>query len=82
MGIALDDVFTFSPALLLNVRYGYARFIEQNEARIALDAADAPAWIVRSPHEITVAQERWPDLRFNVMRERGGTRFALAAPDQ
>ena len=29
-GIALDDVFTFSPALLLNVRYGYARFIEQN----------------------------------------------------
>ena len=59
-----------------------ARFIEQNEARIALDAADAPAWIVRSPHEITVAQERWPDLRFNVMRERGGTRFALAAPDR
>ncbi len=29
-GIALDDVLTFSPALLLNVRYGYARFIEQN----------------------------------------------------
>jgi hypothetical protein len=29
-GVALDDVYTFSPALLLNVRYGYARFIEQN----------------------------------------------------
>ena len=29
-GVALDDVYTFSPGLLLNVRYGYARFIEQN----------------------------------------------------
>ncbi|MCC6265141.1 MAG: TonB-dependent receptor [Bryobacterales bacterium] len=29
-GIAFDDVFTFTPSILLNVRYGYARFIEQN----------------------------------------------------
>ncbi len=54
-----------------------ARFIEQNASRIALDAADAPTWLVRSPHEITVAQERWPQLRFSVMRERGGARFTL-----
>lgn len=29
-GLAIDDVYTFGPGLLLNVRYGYARFIEQN----------------------------------------------------
>jgi hypothetical protein len=29
-GVAIDDVYTFGPGLLLNVRYGYARFIEQN----------------------------------------------------
>jgi len=54
-----------------------ARFMEQNAARVALDAADAPTYLVRTPHEITVAQERWPQLRFSVMRERGGARFAL-----
>jgi len=53
------------------------RFLEQNAARVALDAADAPTYLVRTPHEITVAQERWPQLRFSVMRERGGARFAL-----
>lgn len=54
-----------------------ARFIEQNASRIAHDAADTPTWLVRSPHEITVAQERWPQLRFSEMRERGGARFTL-----
>ena len=54
-----------------------ARFLEQNAARVALDAADAPTYLVRTPHEITVAQERWPDLRFSVLRERGGARFTL-----
>src|SRR5690606_22612374 len=54
-----------------------ARFIEQNASRIARDAADAPTWLVRSPHEITVAQERWPQLRFSAMRERGGARSTL-----
>ena len=54
-----------------------ARFIEQNASRIARDAADAPTWLVRSPHEITVAQERWPQLRFSAMRARGGARFTL-----
>ncbi|KAA0210458.1 MAG: peptide chain release factor 3 [Lautropia sp.] len=54
-----------------------ARFMEQNAARVALDAADAPTYLVRTPHEITVAQERWPQLRFSVMRERGGARFVL-----
>ncbi len=58
-----------------------ARFIEQNEARIALDAADAPTYLLRSPHELTVAQERWPDLRFSVLRERGGARFTLHTHD-
>jgi peptide chain release factor 3 len=54
-----------------------ARFLEQNAARVALDAADAPTYLVRTPHEITVAQERWPQLRFSVLRERGGARFTL-----
>ena len=53
------------------------RFLDQNAARVALDAADAPTYLVRSLHEITVAQERWPDLRFSVLRERGGARFTL-----
>ncbi len=57
------------------------RFIEQNASRIAWDAADAPTWLVRSPHEITVAQERWPGLRFSVLRERGGARFTLVDHD-
>jgi peptide chain release factor 3 len=54
-----------------------ARFLEQHASRVALDAADAPTYLVRTPHEITVAQERWPQLRFSVLRERGGARFAL-----
>ncbi len=53
------------------------RFIEQNIARIAWDAADAPTYLVRTPHEITVAQQHWPQLRFSLMRERGGARFSL-----
>ena len=53
------------------------RFLEGNAGRVALDAADAPAVLTASKHEMKVVQEMWPDIRFHVQREHAG----LAARD-
>jgi peptide chain release factor 3 len=48
------------------------RFVEANAGRVALDAADAPAVLTASKHEMKVIQEMWPDIRFHVQREHAG----------
>ncbi len=47
-------------------------FLESNAGRVALDAADAPAVLTASKHEMKVVQEMWPDIRFHVQREHAG----------
>jgi peptide chain release factor 3 len=48
------------------------RFLESNAGRVALDAADAPAVLTASKHEMKVVQEMWPDIRFHAQREHAG----------
>jgi peptide chain release factor 3 len=48
------------------------RFVEANAGRVALDAADAPAVLTASKHEMKVIQEMWPDIRFHAQREHAG----------
>jgi len=48
------------------------RFLESNAGRVALDAADAPAVLTASKHEMKVVQEMWPDIEFHVQREHAG----------
>jgi peptide chain release factor 3 len=48
------------------------RFLEANAGRVALDAANAPAVLTASKHEMKVVQEMWPDIEFHVQREHAG----------
>jgi len=48
------------------------RFLESNAGRVALDAANAPAVLTASKHEMKVVQEMWPDIRFHAQREHAG----------
>ena len=54
------------------------RFLEGNAGRVALDAADAPAVLTASKHEMRVVQEMWPDIRFHVQREHAGLALETA----
>ena len=54
------------------------RFLEGNANRVALDAADAPAVLTASKHEMRVVQEMWPDIRFHVQREHAGLALETA----
>ena len=54
------------------------RFLEGNAGRVALDAADAPAVLTASKHEMKVVQEMWPDIRFHVQREHAGLALETA----
>jgi peptide chain release factor 3 len=51
------------------------RFVEANSFRIAYDAVGAPAFLLNYPTELTVTQERWPDIRFHTLREHAGLVF-------
>lgn len=53
------------------------KFIAQNSSRIAWDASKNVAFLAKTTHEITVAEEHWPDVRFSLMRERGGELIRL-----
>jgi len=52
------------------------KFMDANAAHIARDAVDAVAFLVTSPAQLRVAQERYPDIVFHTMREHGGQVFA------
>jgi peptide chain release factor 3 len=54
------------------------RFLESNAGRVALDAADAPAVLTASKHEMKVVQEMWPDIRFHAQREHAGLALETA----
>jgi peptide chain release factor 3 len=52
-----------------------AQFIDSNAHRIVYDAVDAPTFVCEHPAELSVTQERWPDIEFHKMREHGGLVF-------
>ena len=55
------------------------RFISHNEARIARDTVDAPAYLAKMLVELDVMRERWPRIRFSAFREFGSSSFAPAS---
>src|SRR5690606_13386372 len=57
------------------------RFMSYNEARIARDTVDAPAFLAKMNVELDVAKERWPKIRFSAFREFGSSTFASVAAD-
>lgn len=57
------------------------RFIDANTHRIGRDVADAPAFLASSFSELTIAQERWPGIRFYALREHAGLIFHTELQD-
>jgi peptide chain release factor 3 len=55
------------------------RFVNENAARLATDAADSLALLAKHPAEIAVLRETWPELVFSEMREFNGD-LAAATP--
>jgi peptide chain release factor 3 len=50
----------------------FKRFREQNSAKLALDAADAPAYLLNSRFDLQLTQQRYPKVQFHMMREHAG----------
>jgi len=52
------------------------KFMDANAAHIARDAVNAVAFLVTSPAQLRVAQERYPEIVFHTMREHGAQVFS------
>jgi len=52
------------------------KFMDANAAHIARDAVDAVAFLLTSPAQLRVAQERYPEIVFHTMREHGAQVFS------
>lgn len=52
------------------------RFKQANAAHIAYDVVDAAAFLVSSPAQLRVAEERYPKIRFHAMREHANKVFS------
>jgi peptide chain release factor 3 len=50
----------------------FRRFREQNSAKLATDAAQAPAYLLNSRFDLQLTQQRWPKIQFHPMREHAG----------
>jgi peptide chain release factor 3 len=48
------------------------RFMNANNSRLALDAADTHAYLMSSRYDLELTQERYPKIRFHPMREHAG----------
>ncbi len=49
-----------------------AEFVAAYPARMALDAANALAYLCTSPYDVRLAQERFPKIHFHLLREHAG----------
>ncbi len=47
-------------------------FIEKNQAKLALDGVDALAYLLTSPYDLRLTQERHPKIHFHALREHAG----------
>ena len=51
-------------------------FVNAYPQRMALDAADALAFLCTSPYDVRLAQERFPKIHFHPLREHAGLALA------
>ncbi len=51
-------------------------FTEAYPHRMALDAANALAYLTTSPYDVRLAQERFPNVQFHLLREHAGLSLA------
>jgi peptide chain release factor 3 len=51
-------------------------FMAAYPQRMALDAADALAFLCTSPYDVRLAQERFPKIHFHPLREHAGLALA------
>lgn len=51
------------------------KFMTANQANLAFDVVNAPAFLASSPAQLRVAQERYPEIKFHSMREHSGHIF-------
>lgn len=55
------------------------KFIDLNGSKLALDAADTLAYLMTSPYDLRLTQERHPRIRFHPLREHAGLTLQQAA---
>jgi peptide chain release factor 3 len=48
------------------------RFVERNAGKMALDGADTLAYLLTSPYDLRLTQERHPEIAFHALREHAG----------
>jgi peptide chain release factor 3 len=47
-------------------------FTEKNAGKLALDGADTLAYLLTSPYDLRLTQERHPNIKFHALREHAG----------
>ncbi len=47
-------------------------FMNKNQAKLALDGVDALAYLLTSPYDLRLTQERHPKIQFHALREHAG----------
>lgn len=55
------------------------KFTDLNGSKLALDAADTLAYLMTSPYDLRLTQERHPNIRFHPLREHAGLTLQQAA---
>ncbi|RZU02189.1 peptide chain release factor 3 [Rivibacter subsaxonicus] len=48
------------------------KFVDENEGKLALDAADTLAYLLTSAYDLRLSQERYPKVVFHPLREHAG----------
>ncbi len=55
------------------------KFTDANASKLALDAADTLAYLLTSPYDLRLTQERFPKIHFHPLREHAGLVLEKAA---
>ena len=55
------------------------KFTDANASKLALDAADTLAYLMTSPYDLRLTQERFPKIHFHPLREHAGLTLQKAA---
>ena len=55
------------------------KFTDANASKLALDAADTLAYLMTSPYDLRLTQERHPKVVFHPLREHAGLALHAAA---
>ena len=48
------------------------KFMDKNAAKLAYDGVDALAYLLTSPYDLRLTQERHPEITFHALREHAG----------